>query len=102
VKVPVDGFVITILGDIYMLPLRIVTKEYDKDKNIFKAILPSDEVVYFDPFVGCAISLSDDDYYSGKGFDYENKAFLLTEFSVQKWEVTSYMVVPSEGGIIEL
>jgi hypothetical protein len=36
--VPVDGFVITILGDIYMLPLRIVTKEYDKDKNIFKAI----------------------------------------------------------------
>ena len=85
-----------------MLPLRLVTKGYDKDRNIFKAILPSDEVVYFDPFVGCAIELSDEDYASGKGYEYENKSFLLTEFSVQKWDVISYMIVPSEGGIIEL
>lgn len=85
-----------------MLPLRLVTKAYDKDRNIFKAILPSDEIVYFDPFVGCAISLSDDDYANGKGFEYENKPFLLTEFSVQKWGVNSYMIIPSEGGIIAL
>ena len=85
-----------------MLPMRLVTKEYDKDRNIFKAILPSDEVVYFDPFVGGAIELSDEEYAHDKGFEYENKAYLLTEFSVQKWGVTSYMIVPNEGGIIEL
>ena len=85
-----------------MLPMRLVTKEYDKDRNIFKAILPSDEVVYFDPFVGGAIELSDEEYAHDKGFEYENKVYLLTEFSVQKWGVTSYMIVPNEGGIIEL
>ncbi len=85
-----------------MLPLRLVTKEYDKDRNIFKAILPSDEIVYFDPFVGCAIELSDEDYAKGKGHEYENKAFLLTKFIVQKWDVASYMITPNEGGIIEL
>ena len=85
-----------------MLPMRLVTKEYDKDRNIFKAILPSYEVVYFDPFVGCAIELSDEEYAHDKGFEYENKAYLLTEFRVQKWGVTSYMIVPNEGGIIEL
>ena len=62
-----------------MLPMRLVTKEYDKDRNIFKAILPSDEVVYFDPFVGGAIELSDEEYAHDKGFEYENKAYLLTE-----------------------
>ena len=97
-----NALVITFIEGKKMLPLRIVTKEYNKDRNIFKAILPSDEIVFFDPFVGCAIDLSDDDYASGKGFEYENKAFLLTEFTVQKWGVTSYMVTPNEGGIIEL
>jgi hypothetical protein len=85
-----------------MLPLRIVTKKYDKDRNFFTAVLPSDEVVYFDPFVGCAIELTDAEYESGGGFEYENKAFLLTEFSVQKFDVTSYMITPNEGGVIEL
>ena len=85
-----------------MLPLRLATKEYDKNKNIFKAVLPNDEIVYFDPFVFCAIKLSDEDYAKGKGYEYENKAFLLTEFSVQKWDVASYMIMPDEGGIIEL
>ena len=60
-----------------MLPLRLATTEYDKDRNIFKAILPSEEIVYFDPFVLCAIKLSDEDYATGKGHEYENKVFIL-------------------------
>jgi hypothetical protein len=85
-----------------MLPLRLVTNEYDKYRNIFKAILPSDEIVYFDPFVGCAIELPEEDYANDRGFEYVNKAFLLTEFRVQRWDIGSYMIVPREGGIIEL
>ena len=85
-----------------MLPIRIVTKKYDKDKNFFTAILPSDEIVFFDPFVSCAIELSDEDYEKGKGFEFENKAYLVTEFSVQKWDIKSYMIIPREGGLIDL
>lgn len=85
-----------------MLPLRLVTMEYDKSRNIFKAILPSDEIVYFDPFVGYAIELSDEDYVNGKGFEYVNKVFLLTDFSVERWDASSYIIVPDEGGIVEL
>jgi hypothetical protein len=85
-----------------MLPLRLVTKEYDKDRNIFTAILPSSEIVYFDPFVSCAIELSDEDYINGKGFEYTNKTFLLTDFSVQRWDISSFMITPSEGGMIEM
>jgi hypothetical protein len=85
-----------------MFPLRIVTKKYFKEYNNFEAILPSDEIVLFDPFVACAIELSDEDYVNGKGIEYENKAFLLTEFSVRKFGVTKYMVIPDEHGIIEL
>ena len=85
-----------------MLPLRLVTKEYDKYKNMFKAILPSDEIVYFDPFVGCAIELSDEDYANDRGFEYVNKAFLLTDFSVKRLNIISYLIVPSEGGIVDI
>ncbi len=85
-----------------MLPLRLVTKEYDKHRHMFKAILPSDEIVYFDPFVGYAIELSDEDYVNGRGFEYVNKTFLLTDFSVERWDISSFMIVPNKGGIIEL
>ena len=85
-----------------MLPLRLVTKEYDKDRNIFKAILPNDEIVYFDPFVGCAIELSDEDYVNDKGFEYVDKVFLLTDFSVERWDIITYIIVPNEGGIVDI
>ncbi len=85
-----------------MLPFRIVTKKYRKDDNYFEAVLPSDEKVLFDPFVGCAIPLTDSEYEEGKGFEYENRSFLLTNFSVQQWDINSYMITPNDGGIIEL
>jgi len=89
-----------------MLPLQLHVKEYFKDRNYCEAVLASGEIVAFDPFVSCAITLSDDDYNSGRGADIVKRNFLITDFSVQPWfehdQRYHYMVTPNEGGIIAL
>lgn len=89
-----------------MLPLTVHVKEYFQDRNYFEAVLASGELVAFDPFVSCAITLTDEEYEAGKGQKLEGKNFLVTEFTVYKhFEYDNryhYMVAPHEGGIIEV
>ena len=89
-----------------MLPLQLHVKDYFYDRNYCEAVLASGEVVAFDPFVSCAIEMSDDDYRAEKGAELKNKSYLITSFSVQPWydhdNRFNYMVTPNEGGIIEL
>lgn len=89
-----------------MLPLTVYVKEYFPDRNYFWGVLASGELVAFDPFVSCAITLTDEEYKAGKGAELERKNFLITEFTVYKnFEHENkyhYMVVPHEGGIIEV
>lgn len=89
-----------------MLPLQVHVKDYFHDRNYCEVVLASGEIAAFDPFVGCAIRLSDADYSAGKGAELKNKSFLLTAFSVAPWSDYDnryhYMITPHEGGIIAL
>ena len=89
-----------------MLPLTIHVTKYFKDKNFCEGSLASGELVAFDPFVCCAITLSDEDYAAGKGGDTVHKNYLLTSFSVQPWYLQDgqyhYEITPNECGLIAL
>lgn len=89
-----------------MLPITLRVKKYHKNRNYFEAVLMSGDVVAFDPFVSCAIELSDNDYHAGKGEDLVGKNFVITGFCVQPWaeydERYQYMVIPYEGEIKEM
>ena len=79
-----------------MIPILIKILSYDKELNNCIAELQNGNMIAFDPFVGCAIELSDDDYEKGKGFDVVGKSYILTEYSVY-----AHNVVPHENGMIE-
>ena len=80
-----------------MITVRCTINHYDKELNTCTAILLNGDVICIDPFVFCAIPLSNEEYESGKGFDVVGKTFLLTSYTV-------YIdgVVPHEGGMIEI
>lgn len=78
-----------------MITVRVKIISYDKDVNTCKAQLLSGDIIELDPYVGCAIALSDEDYYAGKGGDIVGKDFLLTKYSVY-----AENVIPHEGGMI--
>ena len=80
-----------------MIALRVKITEYNKDRNACKAKLLNGDVVDLDPYVCCAIDLSDDDYETGKGADIVGNDYLLTEYTVY-----NDSIVPHAGGMIAL
>jgi hypothetical protein len=80
-----------------MISLRLKIISYDKDRNTCKAELLNGDIVEIDPFVSCALALTDDDYVAGHGADVVGGEYILTEYTVYKNNI-----VPHEGGIISL
>lgn len=80
-----------------MITVRVKITEYDKASNTCTAQLLNGDIIELDPFVGCAIEMTDADYKKGKGFDIVGNSYLLTEYTVYKENV-----VPSEGGMIAI
>ena len=78
-----------------MITVRLKIKSYDKSKNIFLAELLNGDVVAFDPFVSCAIELTDQDYEAGMGANFVGCEYLLIEYTVYK-----DLVVPCQNGIV--
>ena len=80
-----------------MIPLRIKITAYIKSKNVCNATLQNGNIIEVDPFVSCAIPLSDDEYRAGDGAKIVGKSFILTAYSVYPCGVT-----PHEGGMTEV
>ncbi len=80
-----------------MITVRIKIIDYDKASNTCTAQLLNGGIIEVDPFVSCAIKLSDKDYESDKGFEIIGNSYLLIEYHVYKESVT-----PSEGGMIKI
>lgn len=78
-----------------MITVRVKIISYDKDVNTCKAQLLNGDVIELDPYVGCAITLTDEDYHAGKGGDIVGQSFLLTKYTVY-----AEHVVPHEGGMV--
>jgi hypothetical protein len=78
-----------------MITQRIKITAYRKDTNDCEAILQNGDVIIFDPFVSCALFLSDEDYRLMRGSDIVGNTYLLTEYSVYP-----HNVVPHENGMI--
>ncbi len=80
-----------------MITLRVKIKEYDKARNVCYAELLNGDKIELDPFVSCAIPLSDDEYTNNKGFECVGDEYLLIEYTVYKERV-----VPLKNGMIKL
>ncbi len=80
-----------------MITVRVKITDYDKASNTCTAQLLNGDIIELDPFVGCAISMTDYDYEKDKGFDIIGNSYLLTEYTVYKENV-----VPSEDGMIAI
>jgi hypothetical protein len=80
-----------------LITLRVLITDYDKTTNTCKGELLNGDIIYIDPFVSCALPLSDADYHLGKGANIIGKEYLLTHYTVYKDNV-----VPHENGIIEI
>ena len=78
-----------------MIPIQIEITGYNFDRNVCVAQLSNGNFIEVDPFVGCAVRLSDDDYVAGKGADLVGKKFVLTSYSVYP-----STIVPHENGIV--
>ena len=44
--------------------ISLIVNSYDFNRNVFSATTDKYEVVEFDPFVGCAIEQSDEEYFN--------------------------------------
>ena len=63
--VEVDWIIVKPLYTIIMNDyISLIVNSYDFNCNVFCATTDKNEVVEFDPFVACAIDLSDEEYYS--------------------------------------
>lgn len=80
-----------------MLTIRLKVTGYDKERHVCQAVLQNGDIVDFDPYVGCAIRLSDEECRNGKGKDIVGCEFLLIEYAV-----TRRMITPYENGLILL
>jgi len=80
-----------------MIPLRICITEYNPLSNNCRAQLQDDNFICLDPFVSCAINMTDEEYAAGEGHNLVGKTYLMTSYTVYKHEV-----VPHEDGMIEL
>ena len=80
-----------------MIPIEIEITSYDKNFNICKATTGTGILINIDPFVWCALPLSDEAYERGDGNLTVGKRYDLTKYSVDH-----HVVIPSEGGMFEL
>lgn len=80
-----------------MITVRLKVISYDKETNTCKAQLLNGDIVDFDPFVGCAVKLTDDDYHNGKGSEIVGKSVILTQYTVYHDNV-----VPHQEGMFEI
>ena len=80
-----------------MIPIQIKITEYYYDKNVCKAKLQNGNIIEVDPFVGCAIPLTDEEYNNGNGAYLVGKSYILISYSVYPTHV-----MPHENGMIEL
>lgn len=65
---------------------------YDKSSNTCTGQNQYGELFEIDPFVGCAIYLSDIDYITDKGFEVIGNRYIMSGFTVYDTHV-----VPHEG-----
>tara|TARA_R110002096_G_C14661646_1_gene728198 strand:- start:25547 stop:25831 length:285 start_codon:yes stop_codon:yes gene_type:complete len=79
------------------LTIQIQLIEYRKESNDFIAKTRLGESFVFDPFVSCALSMTDNEYENGKGFDFVGHDFLMNHYTVTHDNVYSH-----EGGLIEI
>lgn len=79
-----------------MIPLLVTITAYDHGRNVCQAKLQDGRIIELDPFVSCAIKLTDEEYAANKGAEIVGKAFVMALYSV-------YIdhVVPHEGGFVE-
>lgn len=80
-----------------MITARVKIVSYDKASNTCTAELQDGRIIELDPFVGCAIDMTDDEYEKDKGFGIVGNVYALTEYTVY-----TDNVVPHEGGMIKL
>lgn len=80
-----------------MIPIQIEITEYDHARNVCKAKLQNGNIIEIDPFVSCAIPLTDEAYNAGRGAEIVGKSYILTGYSVYPIHV-----LPHEGGMIAL
>ena len=81
-----------------MLPLYITITAYDIKANTCTAVTDSGVTLQnFDPFVGCAVKMTDDQYYQGFGNSFVGKRYLMTEYSVYPSSI-----VPHENSLLEV
>lgn len=78
-----------------MLTIRLKVTGYDKERNVCQAVLQNGDNVEFDPYVSCAIPLTDEEYADGGGAGIVGCEYLLTAFTVYK-----HVIVPHEDGLI--
>jgi len=78
-----------------MITVRVKITDYDKTSNTCTAQLLNGDIIELDPFVSCAINMTDEEYESGKGFDIVGNNYLLTAYTVYKGNV-----VPHKGGML--
>jgi hypothetical protein len=80
-----------------MINLTVTVLSYDKSSNTCAAKDEFCRQFSFDPFVDCAIPLSDEDYHAGKGGQVVGKTYIMTKYSFD-----GHHVVPYSGGLIEV
>ena len=85
-----------------MINQTVTIASYDKSKNYFTAKTSLGENILFDPFVTCAIELSDDAYLDGKAFEFVGKTYICFSYSVQVWNDGMAMLTPDENGMAEI
>ena len=80
-----------------MIPLQIRIKSYNKSTNTCQAYLQNGNIIDIDPFVACAVEMTDDEYNADKGYDMVDKSFVLIDYSV-----SPFWVIPTAGGMIDI
>ena len=80
-----------------MIPLQLKIISYNKERNVCNGELQNGNIVEIDPFVSCAIELSDEGYENGEGSRVVGKSYVLTSYSVYP-----HSIIPHENGMIEV
>ncbi len=79
------------------MSLEIVLKviSYDKESNTCRAIDSFGRDFNFDPFVGCAIRMTDEQYSKGFGFSIVGNGYVASDYSFSNGQL-----VPNENGLV--
>ena len=81
-----------------MIPLIVKIISYSFENNTCQAELQDKKIITLDPFVGCAIDLSDEEYDIGeKAQSIVGKSYLMSEYGV-----FHHCVIPNEKAFKEI